>query len=136
MAQELHIGRQAHDLGLGQRRIESRQRLVAVVAAHDQLGDHRVIERADGIAFAHAVVDAHIGHGEAAAGGLAVDMQRARGRQELVVGVLGADARFDRVADDAQLVLALGQGFAAGHAQLPLDQVFAGDGFGDRVLDL
>ena len=41
----------------------------------------------------------------------------------------GGAMDFFFMADDAQLVLALGQGQAAGHAQLPLDQVFAGDAF-------
>ena len=40
------------------------------------------------------------------------------------------------MAVQAQLFLAQRQRLAAGHAQLPLDQVGAGDGFGDRMLDL
>ena len=68
--------------------------------------------------------------------GLAVDGQGTGGRQKLVVRVFGADAGLDGVADDFQLVLALGQGLARRHAQLPLHQVFAGDGFGHGVLHL
>ena len=63
-------------------------------------------------------------------------MERARGRQKVVVGVFGADARLDGVAGDLQLVLHARQRLARGHAQLPLDQVPAGNGFGDGVLDL
>ena len=37
---------------------------------------------------------------------------------------------------DCELVLAAGQGLAGGDAELPLDQVLAGDHLGDRVLDL
>ena len=42
----------------------------------------------------------------------------------------------DGVTGDAQFVLLQRQGFAAGHAQLPLDQVLPGDGLGHRMLDL
>ncbi len=50
---------QADDAGLLQRRVQPLQRLRAVVAPDDQLGDHRVVEGADGVALAHAAVDAH-----------------------------------------------------------------------------
>ena len=63
-------------------------------------------------------------------------MQRAGGGQKIVVGVFSANARLNRVADDFQLMLLLGQGPATGHQQLPAHQVFAGNGFGHRVLDL
>jgi hypothetical protein len=58
-AQELHVGRQAHDVGLRQRFIQPRQRLLARVAMHDELGHHGVVEGADRIALAHAGIDAH-----------------------------------------------------------------------------
>ena len=136
VAQKLHIGVQAHDVGLRQSRVEPGQCLIARVAVHDQLGHHRVVKRADGVALAHAVVDAHRASFKTAGLRLAVDLKRAGGGQEVVVGVLGADARLDGVTLDAQLVLAQGQRLAAGHAQLPLHQVQAGDGFGHRVLHL
>ena len=45
VAQELHIGRQADDMRPRQRLVEPGQCLLARVAVHDELGDHRVVER-------------------------------------------------------------------------------------------
>jgi hypothetical protein len=45
--------------------------------------------------------------------GQRIHLQRAGGGQEVVVGVLGADARLDGVAVDAQLVLRSGSGSPA-----------------------
>ena len=136
-AQELHVGRHAHDVHLGQRRIEPGQRLCTRGAVHDQLGDHRVVEGRDLAALAHAVVHAHAA---ALEGGvlrrLAVDVQGAGGGQEVVVGVLGADACLDRMAVDLQLLLLQRQRLAGGDAQLPFDEVQARDRFRHRVLDL
>ena len=55
---------------------------------------------------------------------------------EVAGGVFGVDAGFDRVAGDGEVGLEEGEGFAVGDADLPFDEVLAGDGFGDRVLDL
>jgi hypothetical protein len=57
-------------------------------------------------------------------------------RQEILLGVLGIDPRLERMPTDFQLLLAQRQGFAAGHAQLPFDEILPGDHFGDRMLDL
>ncbi|MNM87516.1 hypothetical protein D3C81_996990 [compost metagenome] len=126
-----------------QRLAHPRQRLVAVLAPDDQLGDHRVVVRADGVALAHAGIDADAGRAmgviaahELHRGWRAQEAQRAGGRQELLVGVLGVDARFQRVAVDAQLLLRERQRLAGGDAQLPFDQVLPGDHLGDRMLDL
>ena len=63
-------------------------------------------------------------------------MQRARGRQKIVVGTFGADTRLDGVAIDAQLALHQGQFFSRGNAQLPLDEIETRYGFGHRMLHL
>ena len=68
--------------------------------------------------------------------GQAVDRERAGGGQEVVVRRFGANARLDRVAVDAQVLLPERQRLATGHPQLPLHQVQAGDRFGDGVFDL
>jgi hypothetical protein len=73
---------------------------------------------------------------KAVACGLRYTRKRAGGGQEVVVGVLGADARLDRVAVDLQVGLLQGQRLARGHAQLPFDEVQAGDGLGHGVLHL
>ena len=60
-------------------------------------------------------------------------------RQELAAGgVLGVDADLDAVAalQRPHLVLRQRQRLAGRHADLPLDEVDAGDHLGDRVLDL
>ena len=112
MPQELHVGGQAHDVRLRQRRVEAGECLLARGAVHDQLGDHRVVKRRDRIALAHTVVDPHRRAREAAARRLAIDLQDARGREKFLIGVFGADAGFDGVAVDAQLVLGQGQRLA------------------------
>ncbi len=136
MAQKLHIGVQADDVGLRQGRVQPCQGLLARVAMHDELGHHGVIKRADGVAFANAVVDADGAALKAAGLRLAVHLQRTGGGQKVVVGVFGADACFDGVTRHADLALLKRQRLTAGHAQLPLDQIEAGDGFGHRVLHL
>ena len=45
LAQKLHIGGQAHDMGLHQRGIQPGQCLSAAVAMHDELGHHGVVKR-------------------------------------------------------------------------------------------
>jgi hypothetical protein len=102
------------------------------------LGDHRVVERAHGIAFAEAGVHARAGLValEAHVLGPAHHLQRTGGRQEVAVGVLGADAGLDCVAPHRDLLLRQRQAFAGGDAQLPFDQVQPGHGLGHRVLDL
>ena len=74
-AQELHIGGQPDDVGLGQGRIESCQGLFSIGAMHDQLGDHRVVIGADLVAFAHPIVKAHRRHFKRRRGRLAIHMQ-------------------------------------------------------------
>ena len=142
-AQEGHVGLQADHFEAGQRGIHARDRAGAIRRPGDQLRDHRVVVRRDGVAFAHAAVDAHRGPGRAA--GIARETHRlgraqvaqgARGRQEALVGVLGIHAHLDRVALDAQCLLGGGQAFAGGDPQLPFDQVVAGDHFSHRMLDL
>ena len=66
----------------------------------------------------------------------ASEPQRARARDEVLARILGADARLDRVPARTDLVLCERQPLAGGDAQLPLDEVEAGDELGDRVLDL
>ena len=80
----------------------------AVAAVHDQLRDHRVVVRRDRVAFAHAAVDPHLRVGAAREldrRRQPVDLEPAGRRQEAGVGVLGRDARLDRMAVDRELVL-------------------------------
>ena len=62
--------------------------------------------------------------------------QRSRRRQEALRRVLGVDAGLEGVSDQRDLVLGERQRLAGGDAELPFDEVEAGDRLGDRVLDL
>jgi hypothetical protein len=131
-AEELDVVGDADDAVARERVAHPRERGGAVGAVDDQLGDHRVVERRDRVAFFDAGVDAH-----ACALGRRRQMhESSRRRQEAAVGILGVDARLDRVARDRKLLLRLRQRLAGGNAQLPLDEVDAGDHLGDRMLDL
>ena len=137
-AQEGHVGVRAHDVRFPQRSAHACQGFGAVTAPHDELGNHRVVMRRDGIAFQHTAINS--GQIVAALKGHMLGPSRHRqlpgGRHEVSVGVLGADARFNGVACHGQLMLLQGQRFTGGHAQLPFDEVQTRDGFGDRVLYL
>ena len=106
----------------------------AVLAPHDELADEVVVVLADGVAALVAGVEADA---EAVGGDELGDV--AGGGQELAAGrVLGVDPDLDAVAAPLRgdLVLRHRQLLAAGDADLPLDEVDAGDHLGDRVLDL
>ena len=116
----------------------------AVLAPDDELGDHRVVMRRDRIALADAAVDAHrcrlpvgIGADRELDCSRRTQMHQRAGRgQKSAVRVLGIDPHFNCMATRGERVLQAGQPLAAGHAQLPLDQIQASDHFGDRMLDL
>ena len=82
MPQKLHIGSQAHDTGLRQSGIQISQSLRTRLAMHDEFGHHRVVERADAVAFTHTIVNANRTtlvvmrcHFETGATGLAIHLQ-------------------------------------------------------------
>ena len=114
---------------LAQGALEARGGLLAGAAVGDDLGHHRVEVGRDDVAGGDAAVDAHAGAGRE------VEHLDAAGRgREAHRGVLGVQARLDRVADGlGRLAL---ERSARGDVQLQLDQVEAGHGLGDRVLDL
>ena len=62
--------------------------------------------------------------------------QGARGRQKPFGHIFGIKARLKRMAGDLQIFLRHWQRLARRHAQLPLDQIDAGDQFRHRMLDL
>jgi hypothetical protein len=131
--------RESAHLVASQGALQLGQRLGPRVREGDQLGDHRVVERAHRVARDDARVHAH-------AGLLVVSVlqrraqvgQAAAGRQEVVLGVLRVDAGLHSTAtgvrDDVLLLQA--EGLARGDAQLQLDQVQAGDHLGHGVLHL
>ncbi len=105
------------------------QCLVTRAAVGDDLGDHRVEVGRDLVALAHAGVDP-----DARASGQVEQRDAARGGREVAVGILGVEPRLNRVPPLGGL--RAGQLPARGHVQLGLDEVHAGGGLGDRVLDL
>jgi hypothetical protein len=130
--QEGDVARHTGDLVARERLREASQRGRPIVAVDDQLGDHRVVERRDLIALAHAGVHAHRGAFRRRA-----QMDEATDRrQEPALGILGVDPRLDRMAADCECVLRERQSLAGRDAQLPLHQVDAGDHLGHRMLDL
>ena len=63
-------------------------------------------------------------------------VERAGAGKEAARRIFGIEAGFDGVAFDRQLVLRPGDFFAARDAQLPFDQIDAGDLLGHRMFDL
>ena len=129
LARKAGIGAQPGDQRAIERVGEPVERGLARRRMRDELGDHRVVERRHFAAGFDAAIDADIGR----------QLQRhdrAGRRQKAVLGILGIDARFDGVTVEANLVLRQRQLFAGGDAELPLDQIEAGDRLGHRMLDL
>src|ERR1700682_4249640 len=58
--QELDVRRWTHHLALFQRKRHTQQRIVTIAAVYDQLCDHRIVKRGDGIAFAHTAINANV----------------------------------------------------------------------------
>ena len=127
--EEAGIAARPDDDGAIERRRQPVERLVARRRVRDQLGDHRIVERRDLGACLDAGIDADVGR----------QFQRhdpaGRG-QKAALGILGIKPRLDGVAVDADLRLLERQFFAGGDAELPFDQIEAGDRFGHRMLDL
>jgi hypothetical protein len=93
VGEELFVVDDAEQDGVAEGADEAAAGLVAVAAAGDHLGDHRVVVGRDLLAGAHAVVDAHAG-----AGGGQPGVDGAGLREVAGVGVLGVEADLDRVA--------------------------------------
>ena len=94
--QERHVGRDPGDLDRPERAGEAIERRGAVGAVRDDLGEHRIVVRGDGIALAYAVVDAQIP-------GRRWEREMrdgAGGGEESALGVFGVDPRLDRVPGD------------------------------------
>ena len=100
MAQELHVGGDARNMCLGQRRIHARKCLLAGAAVDDQLGDHGVIKRADAVARPHTAVHAHGTRREAGAVRGSEYRQGADCGKKILLRVFGANARLNRMAAD------------------------------------
>ena len=130
--QERDVGDDAADVGLFQPAVEPVDRDIARRRPGDHLGQHGVVVRRDRIALAIAGVDAQAaGLGRQSPGRDLAD----RGH-EIPGRVLRIDARLDGVAVELDLILLQRQRLAEGDAQLPFDEVDAGDQLGHGMLDL
>ncbi len=89
------------------------------VGPRDQLRDQRVVEHRHLVSGRHPAVVAH-----ARAGGRPQAADRARGRHEALVGILGVDAALDRVAVGRQRARRIDrEPLAAREANLPVDEI-------------
>ena len=128
-AVERDHGRHAVDHELVERAPRALERLGAVAAGDDQLGDEGVERAGDGLALLVAAVEADAGAAGRVPGG-----RGCRGGHEVAAAVLGVDPELDRVAADLRVVVP--ELLAGGDAEHLADQVDAGDLLGDAVLDL
>ena len=110
---------------------QSLARRFAVGAPRDEFGEHRVVVHRHLLTFVHAVV-----HADARASRAAVDLEHARVGRKVVGDVFGVHAQFDGVAIELEVLLAVGQAFAAGDPNLLRNQIQTGNLFGHRVLHL
>ena len=129
-AEEVEVGLDAGEFVAGEGRAELGQGFGAGGGVDDQFGEHGVVVDRDGVALADAGVDPGGGTG------LAQVVDDASAGAIVAGGVFGVEADFDGVAVDLEVLLAEREGFAGGDAELPLDEVLAGDGLGDGVFDL
>jgi hypothetical protein len=116
-------------------------RIKAVLAVHDELGDHRVVVHRDLATIDHARVDAHavqVG-GVGLVHGLRRRLeahQAACAGQEVAERVFGVDAALHRPAIALHLGLRQRQLLAGCDADHQLHQINAGDALGHRVFHL
>src|SRR5262245_6959550 len=131
--QEFQIAVDALNPALAQRCESALDRLAAIGAPADQLGNQRVVVRRDPVALAHAYVNAY----SFARLRQPEDLERPRRRQEHFRGVLGVDPALDRMTLLANAVLAqVGQVVTTGEPDLQRYQVVARCQLGHRMLDL
>lgn len=121
--QERDVGDDAADVGVLQPAIQPFDRDVPRRRPRDHFCEQRIVIGRDRIAFAIAGVDAQAaGFRRQPPGRDPPDR-----RHEVLGRIFRVDARLDRVAIEADLVLLQRQRLAEGDAQLPLDEVDAGD---------
>src|SRR4029450_6790528 len=90
---ERDVRRNPNDLAFAERRQHFLACAFAILAPHDQLGEHRVVVRADRIAAAHACIDAYPWTCD---GHLPMD-EIADRRQKAAFRIFGVEACLDRM---------------------------------------
>ena len=137
--QQGHVDGYAGDVELGQRPYRPAAGLLQRGPAGDHLGQQRVVARADGVILVGGGIDPHAAadRGLEPGQGARLGLDRAVRLQRLGVDP-GLDGDAVRRGRPGQRLghRPGGQAGAVGHQERELDQVQAGDLFGDRVLDL
>src|SRR5579863_3817599 len=111
-------------------------RLLARLGVGDELGNHRIVVEGDFTALEHAGVVAH-GHAVMLSfDGRAIAHQPADRGCEIAIRVLRVDAALDRPAVKLDVALLQGEPLAGGDPDHLLDEVDAGDEFGNRMFNL
>ena len=124
------VGADAFDNQFIERLAHARQGLAAVFAVADDLGDQRVVKRRHRVAVVNVRIDPH-----ARAAGRVEDGDAPRGGHK-GLRVFRVDATFQRMPAKSDLVLAHGDGQAAGNAQLFAHDIHARDQFCDGMFHL
>ena len=114
-----------------QRSREPIQRLKAGRPMRNDLGDHGIIERRDGIALAHACIDA-----DSLAFRQGQREKLAAGWQKSLRRIFCVKPRLHRMPARNDVRLSQRQPLAVRHAKLPLHKVNSSDRLGDGMLDL
>src|SRR5918999_1693848 len=130
-AVEWDVRLHAADLELRQRAPRPRERRLARLAPHDELGEQAVVERR------HLVPRVQVGvHPDAGAAGEPELAHDTGLRREVVSRVLGRDPELDGVAAEGHVLLAQREPLAGRQPNLLGDQVDAGQHLGHRMLHL
>ena len=95
--QKLDVIGETDDRIFVERQCQPLQRLLATLTMHNELGNHRVIVRRDGVALAHTGVDAHIGIERRRS----QQIDHAQRRQKLIARIFGVHPRLKGMAVDA-----------------------------------
>ncbi len=96
-----------------------------------ELGEERVIFEGDGPAGIDAAIHAHAG-----ARWFVIAGDGAGTRKEVVFRIFGINAAFESGAGPANVLLTKSERLPGGNANLPVDEIDAGDPFGNGVFDL
>lgn len=113
-----------------QRAPQSHQGCIAGFAADNQFGNHTVVKRRNAVAGINFRVNAN------AQAARSVPFGNFTGAGSESFRVFGVDSAFNCVAAESDVVLGISQSGTAGNADLLANDVNAGNGFGNRMLNL
>ena len=126
---KIDIGDGANEMGGIQTRRQCIQRRRPIRRMGNHLRNHRVIKRGHDIAIFNTAIDPHAGAGHKT-------IHRPGRRHEIMARIFRIEPCLNRVAIHTDGILHQGQRGTGGDAQLPFDEVDAGNGFGNGMLYL